>query len=134
MKEKHNYPVTTLLSKSQYLRIKDYASIRNVSVSKILRQYIDDNCPSTGAVALFRAERSDKFNTKLLETLGTAPLLFRAGRDEELRNKLLEILGAAPTLDIDKSYWCRVCSDHVDTYTEGEDTKCKTCDNYVIGG
>jgi hypothetical protein len=134
MKEKHNYPVTTLLSKTQYLRLKDYASIRNVSASKILREYIDDNCPPTGTVAAFRAMRNKKFINSVQEALGIVPI------EDKLKNMTSEQVYNALELDVEpndwaQKYWCRVCSDHVDIYTTtGEDKKCKVCDNYVIGG
>jgi len=133
MKEKHNYPVTTLLSKTQYLRLKEHASIRNVSASKILREYIDDNCPPMGTVAAFRLHRNIEFNNKVLEALGLEPI------EAKLKNMTTEQIHNALELDVEpqdwaQKYWCRMCSDHVDTYTEGEDIKCKTCNNYVVGG
>ena len=41
----YNYPTTALLSKAQHVRLKNYAASEGISVSKILRSYVDAICP-----------------------------------------------------------------------------------------
>jgi hypothetical protein len=120
-----NCPTTALLSKSQSIRLKEYAQSQGVSVSKILRQYVDIICPppASGWTRESIVTHENYHNKAIKDIMDTII-------PDAIRNRV--DWKNSPT--IGESYWCRVCSDHVDTYTEGEDIKCKTCNNYVVGG
>jgi hypothetical protein len=126
MKEKYNYPTTTLLSKSQSIRLKEYAKSQGVSVSKILRKYVDIICPlpsSDWTEETITAH--ENYHNKAIKDIMDTII------PDAIRNRV----DWRNTPTIGESYWCRVCTDHVDIYTTtGDDKKCKTCDNYVIGG
>jgi hypothetical protein len=157
MKEKYNYPTTALLSKSQSIRLKEYADSQGMSVSKILRRYVDIICPPpTGEFEDLSGLPENYHNKAIKDIMDTIiPDAVRNRVDwknsptiavhEEYHNavvkqdtwmeKLKKHMADIEPQNWAQKYWCRVCADHVDIYTTtGEDKKCKVCDNYVIGG
>ena len=120
-----NCPTTALLSKSQSIRLKEYAQSQGMSVSKILRRYVDIICPHPTGEFEDLSGLPENYHNKAIKDIMDTIIPDAVRNRVDWRN--------SPT--IAAQYWCRVCTDHVDIYTTtGEDKKCKVCDNYVIGG